>query len=466
MLPEIIQKVKFRKIKCQFQKELNDDITSVKSDNRLFVKADKSTKFYKLDTAKYNQLLTDNITSAYKKADGNQLKKIDSEAKAITRKLNIDDRVEVTAQKEAFITLKDHKDKPTCRLINPSKQEIGKISKQVLEKINQRLVAATNVNQWKNTSSVLKWYKSLPNKRDSAFISFDVVEFYPSITGELLIRALDFASNYVTISAEDRHIIIHAKQSLLFNDEAPWQKRNSNTLFDVTMGSYDGAETCELVGCYLLSQLTQIPEINIGLYRYDGLAVLNQTPQKIEKVKKEICKIFANNNLRITIEANKKIVNFLDVTLDLTTERFKPYSKPVTTPLYVHSKSNHPPNIIRNIPEGINKRLSEISSDEDAFNEAAPLYQEALRKSGYAYNLKFNPAPQRPSNQNRRQRKIIWFNPPFNKNVQTNIGRAFINLIDKCFPTDHRLRKVFNRNTVKLSYSCTPSMKQVIDGHN
>ena len=262
----------------------------------------------------------------------------------------------------------------------------------------------------------------LPNKRDSAFISFDVVEFYPSITEDLLRRALDFASNYVTISADDHHIIIHAKQSLLFNDETPWQKRNSNTLFDMTMGSYEGAETCELVSCYLLSQLMQIPEIDIGLYHDDGLAVLNHTPQKIEKVKKEICRIFANNNLRITTEANKKIVNFLDVTLDLTTERFKPYSKPATTPLYVHCKSNHPPNIIRNIPEGINKRLSEISSDEDAFNEAAPPYQEALRESGYAYKLKFNPAPQKPPDQHRRRRNIIWFNPPFNKKVQTNIG--------------------------------------------
>ena len=53
------------------------------------------------------------------------------------------------------------------------------------------------------------------------------------------------------------------------------------------MGSYEGAETCELVGCSLLSQLTQIPEINIGLYRDHGLAVLNHTPQKIEKVKKK-----------------------------------------------------------------------------------------------------------------------------------------------------------------------------------
>ena len=110
------------------------------------------------------------------------------------------------------------------------------------------------------------------------------------------------------------------------------------------------------------------------------------------------------------------------------------------------------PNIIRNIPEAINNRLSEISSDEDAFNEAAPLYQEALHMSGYAYNLKFNPAPQRPPNQDRRQRNIIWFNPPFNRNVLTNIGRTFINLVDKCFPPGYKLRKVFNRNTVKLSY--------------
>ena len=143
-------------------------------------------------------------------------------------------------------------------------------------------------------------------------------EFYPSIA-DLLRRALDFASSYVNISPDDRQIIIRAKHSLLFNNETPWQKKNSSSLFDVTMGSYDGAETCELVGCYLLSQLTKISEIDIGLYRDDGLSVINQTPQKIKKIKKEICKIFAQNNLRITIEANKKIVNFLDVTLDLTT---------------------------------------------------------------------------------------------------------------------------------------------------
>ena len=127
----------------------------------------------------------------------------------------------------------------------------------------------------------------------------------------------------------------------------------------------------------------------------------------------------------------------------------------------------HPPNILRNIPESINRRLSDISSDEDVFNEAAPLYQEALPKSGYHYKLEFRPSPQRPSAQKcNRHRNVIWFNPLFNRNVRTNIERVFISLIGKCFPAGHKLRKIFNKNTLKLSYSCMPNVKQIIDGHN
>jgi len=138
--------------------------------------------------------------------------------------------------------------------------ELGWISKRILEDINPKLVDATKVNQWNNTSSVPQWYKPLPNKHDSAFICFVVVEFYPLISEALLNRALDFASDHVTISIDDRHTIVNAKHSPLFNNGQPWEKKNLNTLFDVTMGSYDGAETCELVGCYLLAQLQQIPK--------------------------------------------------------------------------------------------------------------------------------------------------------------------------------------------------------------
>ena len=120
--------------------------------------------------------------------------------------------------------------------------------------------------------------QELTNKGDSAFICFDVVEFYPSITEALLNRALDFASEHVNNSADERLTIINSKHSLLFSKGHPWVKKNSRSNFDVTMGSYDGVETCELVGCYLLAQLKQIPGIEIGLYRDDGLAILNQTP--------------------------------------------------------------------------------------------------------------------------------------------------------------------------------------------
>jgi hypothetical protein len=197
----------------------------------------------------------------------------------------------------------------------------------------------------------------------------------------------------------------------------------------------------------------------------------SKTPRQTEQIKKQICKVFANNGLKITIEANMKSVDFLDITLDLRTGTFKPYMKPNNKPLYVHSESNHPPSIIRNIPISINKRLSNISSNEELFNDAKPPYQEALKQSGYDYQLTYNPLTQsnNQANQGRkrsRQRNITWFNPPYSESVATNVGRVFLNLLDKCFPPGHQLRTVLNRNTVKISYSCMPNVHQIISAHN
>ena len=192
---------------------------------------------------------------------------------------------------------------------------IGKISKNILDRINSTIAKKHNLNQWKNTTAVINWFKSIENKQQFSFICFDIEEFYPSISQDLLNKALDFASNYDNITTEERNIIIHAKNSILIHKHIPWQKKG-NTTFDVTMGSYDGAETCELVGSFLLSQLQDL-NINVGLYRDDGLAITNATPRDTENIKKEICRIFNNNGFRITIEANKQIINFLDVTFNL-----------------------------------------------------------------------------------------------------------------------------------------------------
>ena len=84
--------------------------------------------------------------------------------------------------------------------------------------------------------------------------------------------------------------------------------------------------------------------------------------------------------MSVTAEANLKTVEFLDVIFELETETFRPYNKPNNIPQYVHRSSNHPPSVLKNIPEGVNKRLSSISSSSEMFNLAAPLYQDARTK--------------------------------------------------------------------------------------
>ena len=133
------------------------------------------------------------------------------------------------------------------------------------------------------------------------------------------------------------------------------------------MGSYDGAESCELVGAYLLHKFGSICDFD--LYRDDGLRISGVSPRQTELIKKDLCAIFSRYGLKMTIEANKKAVNFFDVTLNLSDGKYMAYTKPGNIPLYVNKKSNHPPRIIENIPKSINKRLSEISIDESSFNQ-------------------------------------------------------------------------------------------------
>ena len=66
----------------------------------------------------------------------------------------------------------------------------------------------------------------------------------------------------------------------------------------------------------------------------------------------------------------------------------------------------------------------------------------------------------------KRQRNILWFNPPYRKTVKTKTGKFFLQLIKKRFPKDHKFHKIFNRNTLKLSYSCMPNIKTKIKTHN
>ena len=435
----------------------------------MFVEADKTRNMYEMDPATYNKLISDNITQKYKSADTSTVDDIENEFYSIANKLNISDRIEKNAKKPAYVTIKDHKEnfehKLPCRLINPTKSEIGRVSKQFLDHANNNIRTALRLNQWRNTNAVIDWFTNLKNKNALTFITFDIVEFYPSITEELLTKCIKWAQQYTHIGKIEQDTILHARRSLLFDTKGrAWVKKDQSNQFDVTMGANDGAEIAELVGLYVLHKLKNETRLeNTGLYRDDGLAAIKTSASEADKVRKKLIQVLQPLGLKITVQTNMKQVNFLDINLDLTTGVYKPYKKPNDVPMYIHAESNHPPTIIKQIPKIIEKRISTLSSNKDVFEKNAPIYNEALKASGYNTSISFN----KPNTKKRiRTRKVIWFNPPFSKNVKTNVGKTFLKLMDKHFPNDHTLHTIFNRHTVKVSYSCLPNVRTIIKSHN
>ena len=446
----------------------------IRASENVLVKADKTTNIYSVPPAEYNKLLHDSITKDYRKADQNAKQNIDRKGSVIARNLNLADRMEVIAERNAFITLKDHKPnfavKPSVRLINPARDEIGVISKKLLSRINTEVRQRTKVQQWQSTQQVLDWFKNLPNRQNRKFIKFDIVSFYTSITEELLEKAITHASKFADISDEELSIIRHARHSILFSHGSAWQKKE-NSDFDVTMGSYDGAEVCELVGLYLLSLLTEkFGQNEVGLYRDDGLGAKASSARQADRMRKEIIKIFKDNDLEITVEILLPQTDFLDVVLDLPSGKHWPYRKPNNVPLYIHKRSNHPPQILKNLPAAINKRVSSLSCNSEVFEAAKPDYEEALSKSGFKEKMTYiepvadDTHATQPKKKRNRKRKVIWFNPPFNVNVITNVAEKFLRMVDTLIPREYR--KLFNRWNVKVSYCTMPNMAQIVQSHN
>ena len=147
----------------------------------------------------------------------------------------------------------------------------------------------------------------------------------------------------------------------------------------------------ETGNCFLLNEISKTYAKNyIGLYRDDGLAIFrNKSGPQSERIKKHIQSIFKSKGLDIVIQSNIKIVNYLDITLNLNDSTYRPYHKPSNEITYIHKESNHPPNIIKQIPLSIESRLSTLSSNEEIFNESVHIYEDALKKSGYNHKLTY-----------------------------------------------------------------------------
>ena len=124
----------------------------------------------------------------------------------------------------------------------------------------------------------------------------------------------------------------------------------------------------------------------------------------------------------MTILILDEIVNFLDVTLDLSNNSYKPFIKTNQNPSYINVNSNHPKNIIKQIPKAVNLRIGKLSANEKIFKESSKRYIDALKNSGFKEDFWYlkeditneitkenNTYDQKNKN---RKGKIIWFKPP------------------------------------------------------
>ena len=204
-LLDIVKNVEFdeRFKRTPFQEKLKKDVGSITQSKKTLTAADKTSNMYRLTKSEHEKLVNNAVTATYKKAPEGIKTKIDKEGIKIAEKAGVLDRMEVNGTGNCFVTLKDHKEnfenKPTVRLIDPAKNEIGRISKDVLDEINSRLKMSLGVNQWKDKTEVIDWFKKILDKTQHKFIVFDVENFYPSITEELLKKSLNFASRRIGV---------------------------------------------------------------------------------------------------------------------------------------------------------------------------------------------------------------------------------------------------------------------------
>ena len=130
----------------------------------------------------------------------------------------------------------------------------------------------------------------------------------------------------------------------------------------------------------------------------------------------------------------------------------------------MHSSSSHLPQIIEQLPNSIFGRLSKNSSNQEIFKTGKIESEDTLKKSGY--NVDFKYTRYKSEKPKTRNSKKIWLNPPFSKSVSTNVAKTFLQLVSKHCPRNHKLHKILNYHTVKVSYSCINNMSKIIEGHN
>ena len=247
----------------------------IKKSKEVSARADKSKNIYLVSPYEYEQILNNKITESYKLDCNDTTTRINRDTGKFASKIQIVDRLGKIEEKSAYILFKDHKknflDFKQVRLINPTKTELGLVCKDLIQRITSRLLSGPKYNLWKNSMNIIDSYKNIRNKKRSTFVQFDILEFYPSITRELLLKYLNHAKEYTDITDEEVEFNLACGKSVLSDNRITWVKIHLNN-FDVPMRADDLPQIVDLVGIYILDRLGRIVDLEqVGFYRDDGI---------------------------------------------------------------------------------------------------------------------------------------------------------------------------------------------------
>ena len=194
---------------------------------------------------------------------------------------------------------------------------------------------------------------------------------------------------------------------------------------------------------------------SISLYRDDGLSTFrNYNSHQSNKIRKDLTKLFKKYKLNLDIKCNLKTVDYLDISCNFNTGIYKPFNKPKNKPLYINATSNYPPSVLKQIAKSVSKRMTANTCNEDIFCKSAPFHNSILQDCGFNENIKYYPEELVPSRKRKNHsRNIIWYNPPFSRNVKPNVGKHFFKFLKKRWGKNHKYHKNKNRWSVAIKIS-------------
>ena len=167
-LINLLKTIKFRVTKSSFRRQLTEGIKIKKNTKTTITLANKTSNIYKVLKEQYEKLVNNAITTSYEKISNKAQDQINNHGKNKLKDMEVIRRMLVDGKQKYFITSKDHnpnfQNNPIVRLLNPSKNELGRIRQTILDKINVILRYSLYLNQWKNTQEVIDWFKGIENK--------------------------------------------------------------------------------------------------------------------------------------------------------------------------------------------------------------------------------------------------------------------------------------------------------------